>query len=109
MVSGGIVRVLCNNIRAPDSGILMDSVFPRKSDRGKVVGWTRLLERGPSFCNHFIDGAFTGVAVIGIWWWLGRVCWVRKVRGVSIAASSKVVVAVLAGIVGLFFVLEEIG
>ena len=76
MVGGGVVRVLCNNIRALDSGIWMDSVFPSKSDQDKVVGWTRLLERGPNFCNHFINRAVTGVVVISSWWW-GR----KRVRG----------------------------
>lgn len=45
---------LCNNIRALDSGVQMDIVFPRKSDWGKVVGWTGLLKRCPSFGNRFI-------------------------------------------------------
>ena len=64
----GVVGYLSNNIRAPDGGIGMNSFFISESNRSEVVGGTGPLERGLSFSNHFVNGAVTGVAIIGNWW-----------------------------------------
>ena len=38
LVSGGIVRVLGENIRAPVSGVWVNGVGPSQSDRVKIDG-----------------------------------------------------------------------
>ena len=99
VLHGGVfVRRLCDNVGASDVEIGVNGFFPRETDWMKIIVCARVIEQGPCFGNHFVNGSKTVIAVVFHGGCFGAAVGEEDLVIVSIAGVSELLeVLVLPG------------